>query len=94
MPDVVGQCQRLSQIFVETQHASDSTCDLRHLNGMRQTISEMIGNPRRKDLGLIFQTPERPGMDNAVPIPLKFIAVSVGKFGDSGVPEADATGKF
>ena len=79
MPDVVRQRQRLRQIFIETQHTGNGARDLRHLNGMRQPVAEMVGEAGREYLGLIFQAAERAGMDHAVAIALKFVAIGMRK---------------
>ena len=71
--------QRLRQIFIQTQHSGNGARDLRHLNGMRQAVPEMIGDARREDLRLVFQAAERAGMNHAVPVALKLVAIRMGK---------------
>jgi hypothetical protein len=50
-----------------------------------EPVAEVIGELRREDLRLIFETPERAGMHNTIAIALKLIAVRVRRF---GVPPA------
>src|SRR6185436_13540655 len=47
---------------------------------MRQPVAKMIGKPRREDLRLRFQSPERPGMNDAVAIPRVFTSIRMGCF--------------
>ncbi len=79
MSDVVRQRQRLRQILIEPESVRHGARDLRHLDGMRQTVAEVIGESRREHLRLVFQAPERAGMNDAVAIALKFIAIRMGE---------------
>ena len=40
----------------------------------------MIRNARRKNLGFVFQTPESPGVDHAIAVALKRIAIRMRQF--------------
>jgi len=57
---------------------------------VRQAIAEVIGNDRGEDLRLGFQTAKGTGMDDAVAIALKWIAIRM--FG-LGITPSPAFGK-
>src|ERR1700733_6690399 len=44
---------------------------------MGQTVAEVVGITAGKDLRLRLQAPEGAGMDDAVPVPLKIIAIGM-----------------
>src|SRR3981081_1637866 len=48
---------------------------------MRQTRAEMIAGAIQENLGLVFQAPKRPRMNNARAIALKFSAVAMAQLG-------------
>jgi hypothetical protein len=81
MTDVVGQGQGFRQILAQAQDRSDRPGDLRYLDGVGEAIAEVIGKPGGEDLGLVFQPAERPGVNYAVAVAAKFIAVRVRQFG-------------
>jgi hypothetical protein len=78
MADIMNQRQRFRQIFIEPERTSRRTGNLRHFNGVRQPIAEVIGKARCEDLRLVFQPPERTCMHNTIPVTLKLISVAVG----------------
>ncbi len=53
----------------------DGARDLRDFKRMRQTIPEMIGIAAGKNLGLGLKPSKGAGMDNAIAVTLKIIAV-------------------
>ena len=61
----------------KAQDAGHGARDLRHLDGVRQPVAEMIGQAGGEDLRLVLQAPKRPGMHNAVAIALECVAVRV-----------------
>ena len=77
MPDVVHQRQRLGQIRVEVQRPGHGAGHLRHFDGMRQPVAEMIGIARGEDLRLRFEAPERPRMNHAIAVPRVVVAVTM-----------------
>lgn len=74
------QRQCLSKILIEPQHPGYGPRDLRYLNGVGQPVPEMIGIAGREDLSLVFQPTKCPRVDDAIAIPLKFVAIGMGKF--------------
>ena len=70
--------------LVELQHARQGARDLRHFDGVRQAVAEMVRQARREDLGLGFEPPESARMNHAVAIPLEGVAVSVTGLGGAG----------
>ena len=77
MPDVVDQRQRLGQIRVEVQRPGHGAGHLRHFDGVRQAVAEMIGIARGEDLRLRLEAPERPRMNDAVAVPRVVVAVAM-----------------
>ena len=77
MSDVMNQRQRLDQIAVQPELGRNGTRNLRHFDGVRQAIAKMIGLATGENLGLGFQAPEGTGMNDAVAIALKIVAVGV-----------------
>lgn len=88
MPDVVRQRQCFRQILVQLQDSCGGARNLRHLNCVSQPVPKVIGHPLGKNLGLGFQTAERPGMYDPVAVPLKIIAVGMGWLRKSSSPAA------
>ncbi|OIQ68018.1 hypothetical protein GALL_503940 [mine drainage metagenome] len=68
---VMGQRHRLCQIGVEVQNPRDGARDLRHLDRMGQAGAVIIALVFDKHLRLVFQTPKRRGMDDAIAVALK-----------------------
>src|SRR5580765_223446 len=77
MPEIVHQGQRLHQVDVHMQGRGQRARNLRNLKGVCQAVAEMIGEAPREDLRLCFQPPECSGVDDAVAIALKVVAVGM-----------------
>ena len=69
--EVVAESDRLDEIFVEPERASDGSPELRDLEGVGQPGPRMIRGVGDKDLGLVLEPAERPGVEDAVAIALK-----------------------
>ena len=69
--EVVGKGQRLGQILVEAKDARDRAGDLGDFERMGEPRPVVIALVIDEDLGLVFQPPERPAMDDAVAVALK-----------------------
>ena len=67
---VVGQRNRLHQIFIERERARNGARQLRHLQRMRQPGTEQVAFVVQKHLGFVDQTPKRGAMNNAVAVAL------------------------
>ena len=76
MADIVGEAQRLGQIFVQTQGAGQDTADLRDFDAVRQAGAVMIAIGRDEDLRLGAQAAEGDRMDDPVPVALELAARS------------------
>src|SRR6516162_1019067 len=74
MAEVVGERQRLGQILVEPERASERAGNLRDLERMGQTGAKMIALMEDEDLGLVREPPERGRMDDAVAIAAEGVA--------------------
>ncbi len=77
--DVMTKSQSLCQVLIQTESGCHRARDLRHLDGVRQPVAEVIGNAGGKDLHLVFQPAKRSGVDNAITIALEFTAVRMRK---------------
>ena len=71
----VHQGQRFDQIHVQAELGGDGAGDLSDFNGVGEAIAEVVGITAGEDLGLGFQPAKCAGMDDAVAIALKIIAV-------------------
>ncbi len=71
MADVVNQCKRLRQIFVQTKRSGGPTCDLCDFNRVGQAAAKVVGGTTGKDLGLAREPPEGTGLHDALPVTLK-----------------------
>ena len=80
MAQVVRQCNGFDQIFVQIQDARDGAADLRHFEAMRQTRAKQVAFVIHEYLSLVFQTPKRAGMNDAVAVALEFAARRGGRF--------------
>ena len=75
--DIVRQRQRLGQVFVQLEDSRQGARNLGYLDGVGQTVAEVIREARREHLGLGLQAPERAGMHHAIPVALEGVAVRV-----------------
>jgi len=76
MTKVMGQRERLSQIFIQTQGPRDSARNLSDLQRMCETRAVVIALVINEDLCLVLKPPERAGMNNPVAIALVTAAIS------------------
>src|SRR5215831_6496957 len=79
MANVVNQGQCLHQVFIQGQLGGDGAGDLGHLDSVREAVAKVIGITPRKDLGLVLQPAESAGMDHAVTVALKIVAVGMAR---------------
>jgi hypothetical protein len=78
--DVVHQAERFHEFRVQTKRGSDGPPNLRDFERVRETISKVIGKTRAEDLGLGFQSPERPRVYDSVAVAGVFRTVRMGCF--------------
>jgi hypothetical protein len=71
------QGQSLGEVIVEAELRSDGTRNLRDFDGMGETVPEVVGVAACEDLGLRFQPSEGAGVDDAVAVTLKVVAVEM-----------------
>jgi hypothetical protein len=86
VPDIVSQRQGFGEILVQSKDVGQGARDLGDFDGMGQAIAEMIGQAGSEDLGLSLKPAEGTGMNYAVAVALKSIAVRVFGFGVSPPP--------
>ena len=71
VPQIVAERDRLGELLVQAQHLGNRPSDLRDLERVSQPRSIVIAGRRKKDLRLVFQSPEGLAVNNPVPIALK-----------------------
>ena len=74
VPEVVAQGNSLGEVLVQVESACDRPRYLRHLQRVCQPSDVVVAGGRDKHLGLVFEAPERQGVDNPVAVPLKLAA--------------------
>src|SRR5262249_60943427 len=79
--DVVNKRERLGEVGVQCQGPGNGAGNLRHLECMRQAVTEMVGVARREDLRLGFQAAEGACMDHPVAVARVVVAVGVSWLG-------------
>jgi hypothetical protein len=79
--EVVRQRHRFHQVFVQVQQAGDGAGDLRHFEAVGEAGAKQVAFVVDEHLGLVFQPPERGGMNDAVTVALEFGARRGGGFG-------------
>ena len=77
MADVVDQRQRFDQIDVEVERAGDGAGDLRDFDGVGEAVAEVVGVAAGEDLRLGFQPAKGAGMNDAIAVALKVVAVGM-----------------
>ena len=70
VPDVMGQGQGLAEGLVQKEGAADAAGNLGNLKAVREACAVVVTFPVDEDLGLVHQTPEGGGMDDAVAVAL------------------------
>jgi len=81
MANVMHQGEGLNQIDIKTQLSSDGSGDLCDLDGMGKTIAKMVGVTAGEDLGFGFEAAKSPGVDDAIAVALKVVAVRMLRLG-------------
>ena len=72
--EVMGQRDRLHQVFVDAQRPGNRTPQLRHLQRMREPRAKQISLVVQKNLGLVNQPTECRRMHDAVTVTLVVVA--------------------
>jgi len=71
MAEIVGQGNRLSQIFVQSQRPGEGACDAGNLDGMGHPSPVMVAAAVEENLGFVLETAKGAAMNNAVAVPLE-----------------------
>src|SRR5262245_37830357 len=74
MPQVMRERDPLREIFIQTERARDVPRKARHLHRVRQPRAIMISGAVQENLRLVFKTPERSGMNDAIAVALEVSA--------------------
>ena len=72
MSKIMSQSNRLNQILIQKQRSGNRPSNLRNFQRMCQSGSVMISARRQKNLRLMFHPTEWFGMQNPIPVSLKF----------------------
>ena len=81
MADVVDQGQRFGEIDVEVQRSSDGARDLGNFESVGKAVAKVVRVAAGEDLRLRFEAAEGAGVNDAVAVALKIVAVGVRRFG-------------
>ena len=82
VPDVMGQTDRLGQVFVESQRSGDRSPDLGDVEGVGEPGDVVVVVGVDEHLGLVLEAAERIGVDDAVAVAFETGPVGVGGFFD------------
>ena len=74
VPEIMGQRQRLGQVLVEAERASERASDLGDFQGVSQPGAKMIAFVKHENLGLVGEPAEGGGVDDAVAVATERIA--------------------
>jgi hypothetical protein len=74
MADIVGEAERLGEVFVETQSAGDRPTDLSDFETVSQPDAEMVAIRRDEDLGFMAETAEWDEVYDSVAVALEGVA--------------------
>src|SRR5512140_393735 len=80
MANVMNQGETFDQIDVQSELRRDRARYLRHLERVGQASAKVVGIAAGENLGLGFKPSKGPRVDDAVAVPLKVIAVRMGRF--------------
>jgi hypothetical protein len=83
MAEIVHQRESFGEIDIEMERGCDRTRDLRDLDGVGEAVAEMVGVAAGKNLSLGFETAKGAGVDDAVAVTLKIVAVRMGRLRDA-----------
>ena len=72
MAEIMGQRDGLGQVVVEFERGGDVAGDGGDFDGVGQPGAQVVAGAVEKDLGLVFQTAKRAGVDHAVAVALVF----------------------
>jgi hypothetical protein len=72
--EVVGQAQRLGEVLVEAERASDGPADLRDFEAVGEANAEMVTVGRNEHLRLVAESPEGDRVNDAVAVALEDVA--------------------
>ena len=78
MTQIMRQCDRLGDIFIELESAGNCAGYLGDFQCMSKSGYEMITRRGDEDLCLMLQAAKRHAVDNAVPVALVFGAYGAG----------------
>src|SRR5450432_1575971 len=80
---VVHQGKSFNKIHVQSELGCDGAGNLRHFNGVGQTIAEVVGEAAGKNLRLGFEAAKRASVNDAVPVALEIVAIGMLGFRNS-----------
>src|SRR5208282_4994867 len=81
MSEIMHQSQRLRQIGVQPKLRGNGARNLRNLDGVREPVAKVVGVTARENLRLRFQAAKSAGMNDAVAVALKVVAIGMRRLG-------------
>ena len=81
MPQIMRQRDRFRQIDVQRKRVGDRLRNGSDLDGMGQTVPQVVPRSAQKNLRFVLQTPERTAVQNTIPVSLKVRAERVDRLG-------------
>src|SRR5580698_7946851 len=83
MAYVVNQSQGFDHVHVEAELGGNGAGDLRHFERVRQSIAKVVRIAASEDLGLSLEAAKGAGMNDAVAVALKVVAVGMLRLGET-----------
>ena len=79
MSDVMSEGQSFRQVFVQTENGGNGPRYLRNLDRVCETVAKVVMKTGGEDLRLVFETPERPSMNDTVAVPAEIVTPRVSR---------------
>jgi len=77
MTDIVRQCECFGQILVKSERTCDRSRDLGDLDGVSETVTEMVMHVRAEDLRFVFEPAECTGMYDSIAVAREIVSIGV-----------------
>src|SRR5688572_19031812 len=81
MAEVMGECDRLGEVFVEPESACDGAADGCDLDGVREARAKVIAGTVEENLGFVFEAAECLRVDDSRTVTLVFRPMRMWRFG-------------
>src|SRR5277367_6836339 len=81
MPQIMHQGQRFHEVHIQAKLRGNRPGDLSDFNSVGQAAAEVVGIAACENLRLGLQSAKSAGMNNAVAVPFKVVAIRMKKLG-------------